>query len=444
MPWLTPDDIPEGAACRPLFIPDSTDWLAIVSGAIDALTKEYNWEEFGTLTPEECAERMQEMMQQYYEDACSGCVLPDGEHIIRIGFDGHFEELIDGAWVAPEGDYAVPPVEERTGGTSEDQRCLASANAVNVLSLLYEQVTDDFEEHLSASEALLALGVAIGTAIAGPIGLLAGSVLAIGLIAFGEFFSFMDFLTDDVWDAEFTDALQCMFYECSLNDAGVVTFDIDCIWNKLVNEGNPFDLSGTQIRLLGQVGYLLSIVGVDGLNLAGNTTAITTADCSECSDAWCFTFNFEETNGGFTPNTESGCTATWGDGIGWYVDKGGGCAAITGQSVLANAGISFASTYIRHIVVVGTSDGRTTGQGCAVAFPAATRTGTPAVICLNEADGVPVGVVLNVNGFMTGASAEFQNTAPSGVSHSDGRAIIKQMTFYGNGDCPFGDPNCLE
>jgi len=287
MPWLTPDDIPEGTECRSLFIPNSSAWLAIVSGAIDPLTKEYNWEEFGTLTPAECAERMLEMLNEYYTVGCSDCLLPDGERVIRLSFEGHFEELSGGAWVTPTGDYEVPPVEERTGGTPEDQMCLAAANAENVLATLYEQVTDDFEEHLSTAEALLALGVGIGIAIAPPLGLLAGAVLALGLLAFGEFFAFMEFLTDDVWSVEFSDALRCMLYNCASNDEGVVTFDIDCVWAQLRDDSNPFDLSGNEQRLLGQVGYLLSIIGVDGLNLAGATTAIETADCSDCAEDLC-------------------------------------------------------------------------------------------------------------------------------------------------------------
>jgi len=63
--WLTPDDIPSTAECRALFIPASEAWLANVSGALLELTYAYNWEQFGTLTPDECAARMQEMYDDF-------------------------------------------------------------------------------------------------------------------------------------------------------------------------------------------------------------------------------------------------------------------------------------------------------------------------------------------------------------------------------------------
>lgn len=63
--WLTPDDIPTSVICRTLFIPDSESWLAIVTGAILELSQPYNWEKFGTLTPDECAERMRSMQDEF-------------------------------------------------------------------------------------------------------------------------------------------------------------------------------------------------------------------------------------------------------------------------------------------------------------------------------------------------------------------------------------------
>lgn len=286
MPWLTPDEIPEGTACRPLFIPDSTDWLAIVSGAIDTLTKNYNWEQFGTLTPEQCAERMNDMLNLYYEEMCNDCLLPDGGRVIRINFDGFFEELINGAWVAPEGDYALPPVPERTGGTPSELRCLAAANAENVLKILYEEVTDIWNLGVSAGEGLTLFAAAIGVTIVAAVGLLAGAVMTLALIAFGEFFAFLDFIGEDVWTSGFSEMLRCMLYQCASDDGeGVITFDVNCVWQKL-QDNTEFDPTSAEIRLLGQVGYLLSILGADGLNLAGATTAITEADCTDCG-VWC-------------------------------------------------------------------------------------------------------------------------------------------------------------
>lgn len=54
--WLTPDDAPAALASRCIFIPDAVDWIAIVAGALLPLTYPWNFEQFGTATPEETAE----------------------------------------------------------------------------------------------------------------------------------------------------------------------------------------------------------------------------------------------------------------------------------------------------------------------------------------------------------------------------------------------------
>lgn len=63
--WLTPDSTPVEVVCRTLFIPNSEAWLAIVTGAILELSQPYNWEQFGTLTPDECATRMSIMLDEF-------------------------------------------------------------------------------------------------------------------------------------------------------------------------------------------------------------------------------------------------------------------------------------------------------------------------------------------------------------------------------------------
>jgi len=229
------------------------------------------------------------MVDQYYIDACGGGGLPGGGAIFRINIDGHFEQLVNGEWVAPEGEYELPPIDPRSEPTDEEKRCLASANAVNVLALLYEEAIDIFNMHVSTAEGLLLFAEAIGTIIALALGAIALSVLTIAVIIFGEFLAFVDFIGEDVWTSDFTNLLRCIFYKCSSVDgAGVVTFDVNCIWQELQDE-TQFQPNTAEIRLLGQIGYLLSIIGVDGLNLAGATTNITDAYCENCDG--CITYS---------------------------------------------------------------------------------------------------------------------------------------------------------
>lgn len=181
--------------------------------------------------------------------------------------------------------------------------------------------------------------------------------------------------------------------------------------------------------------------GAVGFTNAGVVNYDPEANCDDCA-GWCFTFNLEETNAGAAPFAVNGCSATYSGGVGWTATKGGGCAPGTGQSVLAAINITYPSTYLRKIVVVTESQSRTNGLLAAVAFSAPNRGGTLSVTQLNVANGTPLGTELVINNFSTGITAEAQNTAPNGVTHSTGTTIIKQVTFYGDGDCPFGEPNC--
>lgn len=63
--WLTPDHAPVALASRCIFIPDAVDWLAIVAGALLPLTYAYEFEPFGTATPEETAEAFQTMFDGF-------------------------------------------------------------------------------------------------------------------------------------------------------------------------------------------------------------------------------------------------------------------------------------------------------------------------------------------------------------------------------------------
>jgi len=65
MPYLTPDTLPADTICRVLFIPDSLDWLAQITGALQELTFIYNWEAYGALTPEQAAAAMTTMFDAF-------------------------------------------------------------------------------------------------------------------------------------------------------------------------------------------------------------------------------------------------------------------------------------------------------------------------------------------------------------------------------------------
>lgn len=54
--WLTPDALPSSTKCIQVEVPDDLDFFAMLMGAIVPLFDPENFEEFGDLTPEECAQ----------------------------------------------------------------------------------------------------------------------------------------------------------------------------------------------------------------------------------------------------------------------------------------------------------------------------------------------------------------------------------------------------
>jgi len=73
--WLTPNSAGSGYICRPLFIPNGTDWLAIVTGALNALIYPYNFEEYGDQTPDQTAAAFSIMFDHFCFNDETGCRL---------------------------------------------------------------------------------------------------------------------------------------------------------------------------------------------------------------------------------------------------------------------------------------------------------------------------------------------------------------------------------
>ena len=290
MPWLTPDSIPEGDDCRPLLIPADSVWLALVSGALTELTLKYNWEKFGALTVDETVAKMQSIIDNYYDSPCTTCTVPGGYRVVRISPDGHLQELDDaGAWQGATGEYVIPPPTARTDGTPPDQNCLAAKNASNAIAQLYENLSESFSSELSTDEALVAFIAAAVAVIGFEFAPITWAIAAVAFVIFEALFQALQYVTADLWTEDFTKQFTCLLLNCAINTDGVVTFDWDCFNAALLAQVNTGGLSEVQMRLYVQIGYILYFIGgVDGLNLAGRTTAITNDDCSYCEGVHCW------------------------------------------------------------------------------------------------------------------------------------------------------------
>lgn len=69
--YLTPDSPPVDTVCRVLNIPNDPMYLAIVNGALSGLIYAFNFEQFGTATPEEAAETFAKMFDDYLVSECA-------------------------------------------------------------------------------------------------------------------------------------------------------------------------------------------------------------------------------------------------------------------------------------------------------------------------------------------------------------------------------------
>lgn len=263
------------------------EYAQYLLGAAKALEYAYNWYESGELSVDEAAELFTLINTDAPYEKLPTCSLPSGEELMRIEPDtGHIQNVdADGNW---QNNPDIPSTPERPHASPEEERCLAAANTANALKILYENLSDSFSSGLSTAEAATALEVAIGETIAAAFFPPAVALVGAAGLIMGVIYAVVAFVSADVWTDDFTAVLQCYLFECASADADVVTYDFQCILDKLAGQTNVFDLTFTQLRLFGQLYYLLQMIGVDGLNYSGSATAITDATC-DCG--WCVAYS---------------------------------------------------------------------------------------------------------------------------------------------------------
>lgn len=292
MPYLTPETLPLTHECRRLLIPDSPEWLAIVSGALTELTLKWNWQQQG-ITVDEALQAAYAIVNSYYDQPCTdpdACTTEEETRIIRLVPGGEWQELINGTWQTPEGDYEIEPTPARSEPSELDRLCLASKNSVNALKALYEEVTDAFDEFGAIEPVVAALLAGIGVVVAAFVSVAAAAFVALGAFAIEQFFQLLGSISYDLWNEEFEEVLYCIFLDNASNEDDVTHFDYDAIVAALNEEMNGVNLDFQRKQLALQVLYLLSIIGKPGIEWAGTTTAITDDDCSDCqiTGAWEF------------------------------------------------------------------------------------------------------------------------------------------------------------
>src|SRR6267142_275095 len=130
--WLTPDAPAADFICRRLLIPNGEDWLAIVTGALNELIYDYNFEQYGSETPEDTAAAFSVMFDHFCFDDDPGCRLigeivsfagpsnpsanflpADGTSYLRSDFPGLFAVIGTIYGAADSSHFNVPDLQGR-------------------------------------------------------------------------------------------------------------------------------------------------------------------------------------------------------------------------------------------------------------------------------------------------------------------------------------------
>jgi len=221
----------------------------------------------------------------------------------------------------PDGGIVVPPedqtVDERETEFTppvrlDDPQCLAAANAANVIYTLHSQVVQTLTIPAEISIAAAIAGLLISLLFM-PVAV--GIILALFATGLGlTFIGLIVTLPPSAFTANIVCLLQQIFYDNSTDASGVVTFDFTTI------RAATFALSDNNIWTC--ITFYLDVIGENGLNRAGATTAIAAADCSGC--AWCYEWDFTEGDGGFVAYRGS-----YSAGVGFVAEVGSGFVAAT-------------------------------------------------------------------------------------------------------------------
>ena len=240
----------------------------------------------------------------------------NGETWTPIDYDETYDPRID-----------APINPNRAPVAGQDTACLASANAVEVIRQMHIQICAWYD----AGALAFALGgvLAVFMATFYSFGLAIPVIVSIA----GLLISASAQLTVASFDSTAQERLRCTLY-CNADANGKWdSIGFQSILDTLSASLEPID----HLLYL----YLNEIVGFTGLNNAGTTTSVESANCSACDCGWCFDMNFLTSDYGFQSYLGSWVS---GHGIGTELRS-------DGQAVLGGAVLEFAQTYISKLTI---------------------------------------------------------------------------------------------
>jgi len=442
---LTPSEVPEETVCRTIKVPNSLEWLGIFNAVLLAGTYYYNWsDDIDThMTREEAAAAYTVIFNEYLTASmeCASCSLPGGAPVARLNDLGMWEVLDGDTWQPAD----VPSVPARTEPTPEERRCLAAANAAAVLKQLYEEATDLYNTSVAPVLAAIDLASELAIVIGAWISPLFVAAATIGQLVFQIFYDALEFITEDLWTTDFDDRVKCALYAAATDDGGVVTINAQTFIDELAYLVNADFVATGEVRLWGQIQYLLMFIGGEGLSHAGATTSVESAECDDCAVPWCYTWEDSTGQGdwAFYPD------AYWAGGArgeftdGWNSTNGGGEVPAWGSEILMRIPFAFPSTLtfirIEYEKVAGDFSAGIPDDG--VLIDGSWYTGALLVGGSSNFTGEGLLQWAGTQEIMSYVNLWFKASLtnyPGGF----GTMKIKKIVMRGRGENPVGDSNC--
>lgn len=395
---------------RSFCIPNDPKWLGNFMGALYPLTQPEAWELDGIVTPEEAAA----VFKQIYDDAffAEGDCQDMACCPIRYGAGGVLQQQdpVTGEW----DDVGAPPLGVRTPIEGQDTRCLAAANAVNVLVQTWEEVDRQFFTGATPYIALAAAVTLLALLIFYPPAFMTALTFMI------EFYTLWSYIAGDDFDTDQQEQLQCILFCHSFeHEDGTVTFDYNAVLVEVADLWEPV----SDYNIFTAIEYLLYIIGEDGLNRAGTTTAITEADCDICTECdWCYEWDFTAVSGATENWSQVIPYGVWEAGVGWKSVEGQGLILALTMTTHNITSIRWRNTAAENSSPIGAGTyGRLAGSNVFV-----------------ESDGNPNGT----NNHEWFGSTNLDEIWLNPYGGSDSNQVITWCRITGTGESPFPPDNC--
>lgn len=438
--WLTPDTLPTETFCRQLSIPNDPLILAAVSGALYPLTKSYNWEEYGSVTPDEIASAMLDMFDAYVSQTtgdCEGNGMTCADVLACLGAAG--VSLYEYPFVRKSPTTGLPQwsIDETTWWELETvtttpvgETCLAATRAALVMGRFWQQT------FVAAGElffgALATANAFLQQVNQGLLGILYGSNAQLANAIIFTDFDFSTYMVQSDLTENQYDLLTCLLLEhATLQDDGTVTFNFGAVRDNLISTlgVNP----GTALTLL------FDYAGEAGLNQAGQVGITDVGDCSSCG-AWFHDYDFTLASGPFAAghidSPAPGDFGVYTPGVGWE-DTTASSGACRRRGVFLTLASNPATTITRVLVEYTYTAASGSLWGSFGTYAAQMSGGAVSIAGATYPTLPPVGG-FDVSGSWEGDGFQFSLMACVGCAGSTGgTCTITRLRVEGVGTDPF-------